>query len=445
MDLKAIKSNRGIEIDFASNLELITKDIKKHQKKIKKASKKGDLTSEMINLFTGKISKEMREESAIMSNNIHELASQNKIGIGKAIGKILPDLVGIEKDPILNGHEMFDAKAFEIIKEELLRLGENYKGELTPQMKEKLKTLPGVIEGKYDWNDSRAIEEMKARLQRDGIMTNAGRYPMIMEDSEKITRVFLSDDVEGNRARVSVVTALSMNADNDGDSASFSVLKLKNGRDYFQYKIDQEMQVTDESDAFFKEMEARMAYNAISINHRSVENAIARTMWYESLAEAQSKARNGSIGPINVSLQGIRAGADALYLNNNDKNAFIKHSVVGQVAYELEQEVISAKHGSVVTNITKARDLRRLTDNYIKESTDENKQLLLDFFDGTGESKAKNLDDKTINKMWNKLESRGIVTTSDLGIDIEEVDKDYILKTKRALHQQILLKMLWKE
>lgn len=423
--------------------------------------------------------------------------------------------------------------------------------------KEKLKTLPGVIEGKYDWNDSRAIEEMKARLQRDGIMTNAGRYPMIMEDSEKITRVFLSDDVEGNRARVSVVTALSMNADNDGDSASFSVLKLKNGRDYFQYKIDQEMQVTDESHAFFKEMEARMAYNAISINqfynkqsiddlysetskaiengtindkftsiknkmlfnevmyanngqfpntnimknnlseldkyveaarkinpslkdmvaidideiNASVkntmplaefydahinalkglsinelkelglganaveifrENAIARTMWYESLAEAQSKARNGSIGPINVSLQGIRAGADALYLNNNDKNAFIKHSVVGQVAYELEQEVISAKHGSVVTNITKARDLRRLTDNYIKESTDENKQLLLDFFDGTGESKAKNLDDKTINKMWNKLESRGIVTTSDLGIDIEEVDKDYILKTKRA-------------
>lgn len=414
--------------------------------------------------------------------------------------------------------------------------------------KKKMMNLESVKNGNLKWNSPEAREEMKEFLRTNGIITNAGRYPMIMDHSEKLTRVYLGDFGGENRALVSVVTALSMNADNDGDSVSFSTIKLKNGDDYLKYKMNKDIESSD----FFKELEGMMTYNAIGINqyynqqsmdditselNKAIKNgtitkdidaiknkflfneilyanngqspskeimsknksilddyvskasqldkslkdlvpidieeinasiektmdlasyydkhlevlektlkdnpdklkemgiskkdidnfrqhAVARTMWYESLAETSSKGRKGSIGPINASLQGIRAGADALYLNSSLKSDIVKHNVVGEIAYELEQEVISAKHGSVVSNITKAQDLKRLTDNYIKETTGENKQLLLDFINGTGESKAQNIDDKTINKIWNKLDSKGIISEKDLNVDIKSLKEN---------------------
>lgn len=414
--------------------------------------------------------------------------------------------------------------------------------------KEKMMNLDSVKSGALKWNSPEAREEMKEFLRTNGIITNSGRYPMIMDHSEKLTRVYLGDFGGENRALVSVVTALSMNADNDGDSISFSTIKLKNGDDYLKYKMNKNIESSD----FFEELEGMMTYHAIGINqyynqqsmdditselNKAIKNgtitkdidairnkflfnevlyanngqspskeimlknksilddyvskasqldeslkdlvpidikeinasvektmdlasyydkhlevlektlkdnpnklkemgisekdidnfrqhAVLRTMWYESLAEASSKGRKGSIGPINASLQGIRAGADALYLNSSLKSDIIKHNVVGEISYELEQEVISAKHGSVVSNITKAQDLKRLTDNYIKETTGENKQLLLDFINGTGESKAQNIDDKTINKIWNKLDSKGIVSEKDLNVDLKSLKEN---------------------
>lgn len=435
---------------------------------------------------------------------------------------------------------------------------------------ERLSTLPGVKKGLYAWDDAKAKEEMMQRLRTDGIITNAGRYPMIMEDSEKATRVFLGD-VQNNQAMVSVVTALSMNADNDGDSASFSILKTRgaNGfNDYLQHKINEDLAKdglnligTDEeikrASQFFGEIEGLMAYKAVGINNyyhkqsmddihselsKSIDNgtitekfssiknkylfnemlyanngqspdtkvmrqnkerldmyskyaqqldpslkeftpidveqinasvpnqlslpdyydkhikvlekakeadpdilkklglgenaitdfrehAIARSLWFESLEEGQSKFRKGSIGPINVVLQKVRAGADALYANSNTRESVINSNIANEVAYELEQEVISAKHGSVVSNITKAKDLRRLTDNMLRDANDENRQLMLDFFNGTGESKAANLDDKTINKIWDKLETKGVLSLKTIG---KSEGDEGILEAKRS-------------
>lgn len=430
--------------------------------------------------------------------------------------------------------------------------------------KERLATLPEKYDLESEEGLRAAKKAMKERLKTDGIIANTGRYPMIMDDSEKATRIFLGENVQNNRARVSVVTALSMNADNDGDSASFSILKTRGEdgfNDYLQYKINQEaIGVLDKDGSrnaqFFGEIEALMAYKAAGTNnyfhrqsmedlHSEVskaiengtinskftslknkalfnemmyanngqspdtkimqqnkatldryveaaqqlspdlkdmtpiditpinaseknqkalaeyydehikvltkareenpnilkelglgenaitdfrENAIARTMWYESLEETQSKARKSSIGPINVVLQKVRAGADTLYGESINKNDIINHNIAGQVAYELEQEVISAKHGSVVSSISKGRDLKKLTDNYMYNSSDENRQLLLDFFNGTGESKATNLDDKTIEKIWDKLEFGGIVNEKDLNLR----NSNDMLKAKRS-------------
>lgn len=437
--------------------------------------------------------------------------------------------------------------------------------------KERLATLPGNYDLESEEGLKAAEKEMKRRLQEDGIIANTGRYPIIMDDSEKATRIFLGENVQNNRARVSVVTALSMNADNDGDSASYSILRTKGEgfNDYLQYKINMENKVTgadiERNAQMFGEIEALMAYKAAGVNnyyhkqsmddlHSEIgkaidngtitekftsiknralfnemlyanngqspnteamlknkatldryaqaaqklspdladmtpiditpinasvknqrvlaeyydahikvleeaqktnpnvlkelglgenaitdfrENAIARTMWFESLEETQSKSRKSSIGPINVVLQKIRAGADALYINNHtDRNSVINHNVAGQVAYELEQEVISAKHGSVVTQIDKGRELKTLTDNYIYNSSDENKQLLLDFFNGTGESKAKNLDDGTINKIWDKMESSGIVNKNDLNLLSGATDDDMINAKRRFVGER---------
>lgn len=423
-----------------------------------------------------------------------------------------------------------------------------------------------------------AIEDMKQHLKENGIVANTGRYPMIMDDSDKATRIFLNDDITTkNRARVSVATALSMNADNDGDSASFGVFKLASGKTYNDYqmaKIQAERQLenptindikghilknTDISEydyKAFRSLDAELANAAIGknkfyndkslddvrgelmtavkngsltekmdsytyknlyqgmmyanagstqnidalqknanridsfvskvsaydediaklrridigehsklaggedmasyfdkvigavgnydedkgkfilnkqareagITEESVENfrqhAVARTRWFDSLKEAQSKSRKGSIGPVNVGMQGIRAAGEVLYSDANDVTQVQKKNIANWVAYELEEEVIGAKHGSVVNNTTKAKDLNSLIGKVINgdrnnvSTPHENMQNLKTWLNGgvkqDGAEIEANLSDKAVNNIWKRLETPGIVTNDNL-------------------------------
>lgn len=444
------------------------------------------------------------------------------------------------------------------------------------------------------------VKRMKENLRTNGIVANTGRYPMIMEDSEKATRIFLDDDnttTTNNRARVSVATALSMNADNDGDSASFGVIKLASGNTYNDYLLKKQQAErallnegmtidmpdfeqtlrertssllnSEEDEKFFRGLNAHMGYNAIGINtyynnksikevheemktaitngtitefmenlkhenlYKSIlyannatnpnssvmkknanildgfvekvnvldkkfgiaegilpdlkkidikgvgddtgiemaeyydkylgslnkiktsidsggkeavmkefkldskqadelienfnanfdetqlerfrQHAVARSRWFDSFKETQAKSRKGSIGSINVGLQGIRAGAQAIYSDSDNIEDFRKYNIINQVAYELEEEVIGAKHGSVVNNITKARDISKLTQEFLSTQGKDDQELRAWLDD--------NLGNKAIDNIFSKL-------VSDNRISEEEVLNKYGNSTK---------------
>lgn len=422
-----------------------------------------------------------------------------------------------------------------------------------------------------------SADEMKQHLKENGIIANTGRYPMIMDDSEKATRIYLNDDITTkNRARVSVATALAMNADNDGDSASFGVFKLTSGNTYNDYQIAKiraqkelpdgsyneikehiikNSNISEYDVKAFRSMEADLANASIGINkfyndkslddirgelvtsikngtlnetmdsltynnlyrgmmyanagssqnemaikknadkidnfistvssfdnkiakmrrvdigehadfaggldmaeyfdnvlgavgsydnkgnlilnsaakeagitEQSAENfrqyAVARTKWFDSLKEAQAKSRKGSIGPVNVGMQGIRAAGEVLYDDLGDVSQQQKKNISNWVAYELEEEVIGAKHGSVVNNITKAKDLNSLVNNVIYGNREvvatkqDSMQELRTWLNGgvrkDGKEIEANLSDKAVNNIWKRLESSGKVTEKDL-------------------------------
>lgn len=84
-------------------------------------------------------------------------------------------------------------------------------------------------------------EDMIEHLKTNGTMDITGRYPFIMNKSQLATHVFLDETLDGspNRTRVSGVTLLKPNADNDGDSfSSFRIQFDHNGSavDYSLYK-----------------------------------------------------------------------------------------------------------------------------------------------------------------------------------------------------------------
>lgn len=427
---------------------------------------------------------------------------------------------------------------------------------------------------------SLAVEDMKEVLRTTGITANTGRYPMILDDSEKSTRIFLGDNITAkNRARVSAATALAMNADNDGDSASFGVFQSAKGNTFFDYemaKINAKNNLGEDATAAdirasvvnalggereydtFKSLEAEMTTASIGINKyymnnslddirseldKSIKNgtinetmdafkfknlyggmmyanagsvqnqraldknaslidgfigkiaslddsildekvqgpkigsirrtdigehadfaggkdmaeyfetvlnragqlnneqlknldlsysdieefrqhSVARSRWFDGLKEAQSKSRKGSIGPVNVGMQGIRAAGEVLYDNMSDEGHVKKKNIANWVAYELEEEVIGAKHGSVVNNITKAKDLNTLVNGVVHGTNDtyspeENIAELKTWLNGgitrQGKQIDANLGNDAIEKIWNRMESSGKVNMSDLG------------------------------
>lgn len=441
-----------------------------------------------------------------------------------------------------------------------------------------------------------AIEDMKQHLRENGIVANTGRYPMIMDDSDKATRIFLNDDITTkNRARASVATALSMNADNDGDSASFGVFKLASGKTYNDYQMAKVQAQRELKDASYDEIKAHIMKNSnmseydykafrsldvemanaaigknrfynekslddvrgelltsvkngtlnetmdslthknlyqgmmyanagstvnmnalqknanridsfierageidkdvlkmrridigehsalaggedmasyfdkilstvgnynekdgkfilnqkakeIGITNEEVENfrqhAVARTRWFDSLKEAQSKSRKGSIGPVNVGMQGIRAAGEVLYQDADNIAQVQKKNIANWMAYELEEEVIGAKHGSVVNNITKAKDLNSLVNKVVhgdktnvgtrEEHMQEFKTWLNGGLKADKTEIDANLSDKAVNNIWKRLETSGIVTEKDLPkLPAGNMTEDEIRNTRR--------------
>ena len=114
-------------------------------------------------------------------------------------------------------------------------------------------------------------------------------------------------------------------------------------------------ELSTEDKARLKEAEKHFEIDDKYIN-TAREDAIMRARWMDYQSETMAKARKGSIGPINVALQQHRQGVNEIYDSSNAID-HAKKIAVQHISKEIEQEVISSKHGNVIFNMTKTTDL----------------------------------------------------------------------------------------
>lgn len=144
------------------------------------------------------------------------------------------------------------------------------------------------------------------------------------------------------------------------------------------------------------------------------QHALIRVKYNDMFQEAQSKARMSSVGPVNAGLQGLRSAGRVMYADSatNDKS-YLAQQVLDHTAYEIEQQVISSKKGSIVDKVTIAKELNEATNAVINGNRIDN-----DGARGTAKLTnwlQSNLSNDNAESIWSKLESAGKVNFEMLG------------------------------